>query len=151
MALIASNPVFTAPRGYKPQRHVKYQLGAFLLRYGRLGTDSLDVAQKLGIGHGTVIKYCQRVARALRSLRPQYLQWPNEQQRVEIAQSIEAKSGFPHCSGSLDGLYEFMDKPVVQGEVYMSRKKTFAVSFYFFEYFQLTYSAYLSDQCSNFC
>ena len=131
VALLATNKIFTSPYGHKPQRHVKWQLAAFLFRYGRLGTDSLDVAQKLGIGHGTVIKYCQRVSRALRELRPRYLKWPDQVRREEIAAEFEDRSGFPKCVGSLDGtLFKFCDEPDVDGEVFLSRKKTFSVCVY---------------------
>ncbi len=128
VALLAQNPIFDST-GRKPQRHVKYQLAAFLFRYGRLGTDSLDVAQKLGIGHGTVVLYCKRVVRALRELRTQCLPWPGEARRTQTADTIELKSGFPMCVGTCDGsLIRFCEEPIVDGHVYVSRKKSYSVS-----------------------
>ena len=116
--------------GWKPQCHVKYQLAAFLFRYGCLGTDSLNIAQKLGIGHGTVILYCRRVVHALRQLRSQYLRWPGEAHRTETADTIELKSGFPMCIGACDGsLIRFCEEPIVEGHVYVSWKKSYSVSF----------------------
>ncbi|KAL1943466.1 hypothetical protein VTO73DRAFT_4541 [Trametes versicolor] len=56
VAILSTNPIFISS-GRKPQHHVKYQLGTFLFRYGRLGTDSLEVAAKLGIGHGHFTSY----------------------------------------------------------------------------------------------
>ena len=115
--------------GRNPQRHVKYQLAAFLFRYGRLGTDSLDVAQKLGIGHGTVVLYCKRVVRALRGLRSQYLPWPGAARRMQTADAFESKSGFPICVGTCDGsLIRICEEPIVDGHVYVSRKKSYSVS-----------------------
>lgn len=128
VAILSANPIFISS-GRKPQRHVKYQLGAFLFRYGRLGTDSLEVAAKLGIGHGTVIKYCKRVSRALRQLRPQYLCWPNNSKKDAISSRIEARSGFPGCVSCCDGsLIRFCEEPEEHGDVFMSRKKYYAVS-----------------------
>ncbi|EJF59916.1 hypothetical protein DICSQDRAFT_40900, partial [Dichomitus squalens LYAD-421 SS1] len=128
VALLGCNPIFVST-GRRPQRHVKYQLGAFLFRYGRLGTDSLDVAQKLGVGHGTVVLYCKRVTRAIRELRSQYLQWPTKAQREAIASAIEDKSGFPKCVGSCDGsLIRFCEEPIVDGHVYVSQKKSYSTN-----------------------
>jgi hypothetical protein len=58
VALLANNPIFTS-RGKHPQRHVKFQLAAFLMRYGRLGSSALSVAMELSIGEGTVFLYCK--------------------------------------------------------------------------------------------
>ncbi|KAG2368625.1 hypothetical protein BDR07DRAFT_1582019 [Suillus spraguei] len=63
VAKLADNPIFTST-GTKPQRHVKYQLGCFLFRYGMRGSDSLQVAKELAIGHDSVFKYCRRVSKA---------------------------------------------------------------------------------------
>jgi hypothetical protein len=56
--VMAPHPIFQS-RGRKPQRHVKYQLGAFLIRYGTLGSDVHGTSLKLSIGFGTVIDYCR--------------------------------------------------------------------------------------------
>jgi hypothetical protein len=45
VAKLADNPIFIST-GKKPQRHVKYQLGCFLFRYGMRGSDSLRVAKE---------------------------------------------------------------------------------------------------------
>ena len=58
--ILAPNPIFHLPR--KQQRHVKFQLAAFLVQYGQWGSDTLIVAAKLSIGHGTVHNYCKRVS-----------------------------------------------------------------------------------------
>ncbi|KAJ3738289.1 hypothetical protein EV360DRAFT_2904, partial [Lentinula raphanica] len=57
---ISTHPVFQTT-GRRPQQPLKYQLGAFLIRYGVLGSDTLGAALKLSIGHGTVFLYCRRV------------------------------------------------------------------------------------------
>ena len=128
--LLAENPIFISS-GKKPQRPVKYQLGAFLVRYGHRGSDTLDAAKRLALGHGTVEKYCHRVSKALRQLKTQYLSWPSEVQRLAIALAIENQSGFPKCVGSGDGsLIRFTEAPFEWGTTFMGRKKFFGVCFY---------------------
>ncbi|KAJ6491204.1 hypothetical protein C8R45DRAFT_1138284, partial [Mycena sanguinolenta] len=102
VALISSNRIFQS-NGRRPQRHVKYQLGCFLIRYGVMGSDTLGTAQKLSIGFGTVFLYCKRVRHAIRKLRDQFLGWPTPQRKLEIKTYIEDHSGFPRCLGAGDG------------------------------------------------
>ena len=93
--ILSQNSLFLSPR--KPQRPVKYQLAAFLIRYGQLeqGSDTLDVAAKLSIGHGSVLNYCRRVCRAIQELPCQYLKWMNHVRKGVVTMAIEAKAGFP--------------------------------------------------------
>ncbi|KAJ7330889.1 hypothetical protein DFH08DRAFT_1084032, partial [Mycena albidolilacea] len=112
----------------KPQQHVKYQLGCFLIRYGMVGSDTLGTAQKLSLGFGSVFNYCYRVRRAIRELRPQYLGWPTAERKHIIATSIEDVSGFPKCLGAGDGsLIFFLERPLQQGYHFMTRKKQFNI------------------------
>lgn len=114
--------------GKKPQRHVKFQLASFLIRYGSRGSDVTGTAMKMGIGHGTVIHYCRRVTRAIRELRNQYLGWYSEDRKVEVMDRIEAKSGFPNCLGSGDGsLVRLEERPEEQGEAFIGRKSILGV------------------------
>ena len=110
--MLSHDPIFQS-RGRKPQRHIKYQLGCFLVQYGLRGCDSLDTAQKLSIGHGTVFLYCKQVSRALQKLGVRYIKFPNEGHQEVISNSIEEKSGFPRCIGSADGsLIQFTEQPL---------------------------------------
>lgn len=129
---LAPNPIFHSPR--KKQRHVKFQIAAFLIRYGQRGSDSLDVAAKLSIGHGTVHNYCKRVSRAIRELGPRHLNWGNQERKEVVSSAIQAKSGFPKCLGSGDGSQiRFGELPLLDGEQFRSRKKFISVSTTFFE------------------
>ncbi|KAF6741624.1 hypothetical protein DFP72DRAFT_1083387 [Ephemerocybe angulata] len=112
---ISNDPVFVSTK--KPQRPIKYQLAYFLIRYGQTGSDSLDTAQKLAIGHGKVFLYCTRVSKALRRIKSQVIKFPNEARQQEISDYIESVSGFPGCIGIGDGcVIPFSEKPSVQGE-----------------------------------
>lgn len=123
---LAPNPIFHSPR--KKQRHVKFQLAAFLIRYGQQGSDTLDVAAKLSIGHGTVHTYCRRVSRAIREVGPQHLNRGNQERKTIVSSAIEAKSGFPKCLGSGDGSQiRFSEVPLLDGEQFRSRKKFISV------------------------
>ena len=70
---LAWNPLYYSP--HKPQQPIKYQLAAFLIWYGQCASDTLDIAAKLFIGHGSVHNYCRRVCQVLWELQPEYLAW----------------------------------------------------------------------------
>ncbi|KAI0643112.1 hypothetical protein C8Q79DRAFT_928866 [Trametes meyenii] len=125
--LLAQNPIFTST-GRRPQRHVKYQLGTFLIRYASRGSDTLWVSQKLSIGFGTVFIYCRRVTRAIRQLRGRFLAWMTPQRKVVVSEHIQTQSGLKKCVGCGDGsLVPFMEQPAVIGPAFKSRKKFFGV------------------------
>lgn len=121
--MLASNTIFHSPK--KKQRHVKYQLAAFLLRYGQRGSDTLDVACKLGLGLGTVHLYCRRITRALRELRGHHVGWLGDDRKQLVSQRIEARSGFPKCLGSGDGRQIRM---TTAPDEFLSRKKEHSVN-----------------------
>jgi hypothetical protein len=124
---LSANPIFES-KGDRPQRHVKYQVGAFLMRYGAQGSDTLGTAQKLSLGFGTVFLYCRRVTRALRELRPHFVGWPTPQRKDVIQKHIVDQSGFSKCLGSGDGsLVRFCEQPIEDGYMYLSRKKFYGV------------------------
>ncbi|KAJ7314285.1 hypothetical protein DFH08DRAFT_821639 [Mycena albidolilacea] len=107
VVLLCENPIFKS-MGRRPQCHIKYQLGCFLICYGTYGSDTLGTAQKLSIGLGTVILYCGRV---------------HSKQKLAIKTRIEDMSGFSKCLGAGDGsLINFDEIPMVD---YMSQKKRF--------------------------
>ncbi|KAJ7581650.1 hypothetical protein C8J56DRAFT_1006004 [Mycena floridula] len=124
VAILAPNPIFNHPNAKKPQRHVKYQLATFLIRYGRRGSDVFDVSAKMGFSHGSVYNYCKRISRAIRQLRTQYLGWPSDEMKMVISTQIEQMSGFPKCIGCIDGSHiPLTQLPFMEGELFRSRKK----------------------------
>ncbi|THU98345.1 hypothetical protein K435DRAFT_616691, partial [Dendrothele bispora CBS 962.96] len=123
--MLEPNPIFHS-KGRKPQRPVKYQLGAFLFRYGSLGSDASGVAHKLGIGFGSVINYCRRVTRAIRELRERFVGFTSEAEQQATMEHIQEVSGFPGCIGSGDGSgIRFDERPVCDGTQFMGRKEYF--------------------------
>ena len=51
--LLSHDPSFQLC-GVKPQHHIKFQLGCFLVHYGIQGCNSLEATHKLSLGHGTI-------------------------------------------------------------------------------------------------
>ncbi|KAJ3712651.1 hypothetical protein C8R42DRAFT_313172 [Lentinula raphanica] len=126
VSLLAQNPIFHSPK--RRQRHVKFQLAAFLIRYGQRGSPVFDVASKLGLGFGTVHLYCRRVTRALRELRSQHLGWLSEERKKIVSQHIETSYGFENCVGSGDGCQIRMGiAPGQNPDEFLSRKKEYSV------------------------
>ncbi|KAF7362660.1 DDE Tnp4 domain-containing protein [Mycena venus] len=126
--VLAPNPIFLS-KGRRPQRHVKYQLGCFLIRYGSIGSDTIGTAQKLSIGFGTVFLYCRRVTRAIRELRTQFVGWPTAERKTVIRRDIKDRSGFAKCLGAGDGsLIRFCEVPREDGHLFQSRKKFFGTN-----------------------
>ncbi|KAJ6529441.1 hypothetical protein DFH09DRAFT_934804 [Mycena vulgaris] len=101
VGVLSRNQIFLAC-GQCPQRHVKYQLGCFLIRYGAVGSDTPGTAQKFSIGFGTVFLYCYRVCSALRELRPQYVGWPVPDRKLVIKSHINNVAGFTRCLSAGD-------------------------------------------------
>ncbi|KAJ7577117.1 hypothetical protein C8J56DRAFT_899213 [Mycena floridula] len=129
VAILAPNPIFNHPNAKKPQRHVKYQLATFLIRYGRRGSDVFDISAKMGFSHGSVYNYCKRISRAIRQLRSQYLGWPSDEMKTVISMQIEQMSGFPKCIGCIDGSHiPLTQLPFMEGELFRSRKKEITVN-----------------------
>ena len=148
VALLATNPIFESTSeqcyvtndsetrltvsscvGNRPQRHVKYQLGTFLVRYASLGSDTLWTAQKLSIGFGSVFNYCRRVTKAIRQLRDQHLGWPTAERKAVIKAAM-AQAGFHKCVGCCDGsLIRFTQQPALIGPGFLTRKKFFGVCY----------------------
>ncbi|KIY61076.1 hypothetical protein CYLTODRAFT_363350, partial [Cylindrobasidium torrendii FP15055 ss-10] len=126
--LLSYNPIFKST-GQKPQHPVIYQLGAFLIRYGTLGSNVQWTSLKVSIGIGTVLLYCCRVSRALRELKHQFCTWPADEEQAIIMQDIFQRSGFQNCVGSINGsLICFDEKPHVHGKEMMARKGYFGTA-----------------------
>lgn len=124
-SLIVSDPVF-ASTGKKPQRPVQYQLAAFLCRAGG-AVSGVKSASVICIAEGTVYDYAKRVCRAFRNIRSDHLAWPGVDRRAWLSKQMGAE-GFPGCISIGDGSYiRVVDKPLVNGWAYWSRKKFYAV------------------------
>lgn len=125
--LIEDDPVFAStPR--RPQRPVKFQMAAFYMQVG--GMTALRTGDIIGVAEGSSFLYFDRVSKALRRLKPQYLKWPDTTRRAVIKQWMEDKT-FPGCIGIGDGsLLRLVHRPLKNPWSYWCRKKFYAVSFF---------------------
>lgn len=89
-------------RGPK-QMPVKHQLMVLLQFFGKEGETNSSQRSTFKISEGTCEKARERVVDALVSLRDEYIKWPDEAERKEIAKRIYLKYGWPHCIGFMDG------------------------------------------------
>ncbi|EPQ55387.1 hypothetical protein GLOTRDRAFT_93845 [Gloeophyllum trabeum ATCC 11539] len=122
--LIKDNPVFFSGNGRR-QRPVQYQLATFLCRIG--GESNEKAGDVTAIAEGTTYLYCERVCRALRTLKAQHLAWPGPERRQFLKECM-AEYGFPGCIGIGDGtFFGLTEKPWVNGFAYWCRKKFYAV------------------------
>jgi hypothetical protein len=102
VGVLSQNPIFQS-YGRRPQHHIKYQLGCFLVRYGAIGSDTLGNAQKLSIGFGTVFLHCHRACHALCKLCSTRVGWPTPGRKLTIKTHIKDVSGFYQCLGAGNG------------------------------------------------
>lgn len=124
--LIAGDPGFVST-GNKPQRPVKYQLSAFLCRYG--AETGVKTSSVVCISEGSAYGYIKRVVRAIRNIRDNHIGWPGPERRQFLSEEMDAY-GFAGCIGVGDGSFiPLGNKPYTEGWAYWCRKKFYAVIF----------------------
>ncbi|KDQ09814.1 hypothetical protein BOTBODRAFT_82826, partial [Botryobasidium botryosum FD-172 SS1] len=124
-SLIQDDPLFLS-RGNRAQRPVKYQLTAFLIRFG--GETLVKTADTLSIAEGTAYNYVRHVSKSFRNIRGDHLSWPGLA-RCEFLSNEMAPYGFPGCIGIVDGsLIRLADMPRANGMAYFCRKKFYALA-----------------------
>ncbi|KAI9907540.1 hypothetical protein PsorP6_016536 [Peronosclerospora sorghi] len=100
-----------------------------LKRFGCFGNGASVgmLARFFRISEGTIEFYTYRCIMAILSLEIK-LSW-NADERNQIAQRIKNASGFPNCTGFVDGtLFVFQDKPETDGKDYYSRKGLYGMA-----------------------
>jgi hypothetical protein len=102
-AAIENNPVFAeGSRGTK-QIPVKHQLMVLLQFLGQDSENNESQCQKFKTSYGSNNEYRKRVVKALIDIRKEWIHWPDEEERKEIAQLIETLFHFPNCIGMMNG------------------------------------------------
>jgi len=97
--LTQHDPVFKST-GFRPQHPVKYQLVAFLLKFG--ANRSLQTAGVLAMAEGIVYLHVKRVCCALCNIHMQHIFWPGPARKQFLKQAM-GEIGFPGCIGIVDG------------------------------------------------
>ena len=102
---IRDHSVFQSLHGKKKQKPVAFQLMVFLFYVGTSGSGSSNprLRSMFGIGRGTAELYKRRCVKAIRSLRPDAISWPDETEREEIAKRVMAEYGWLQCIAVADG------------------------------------------------
>ena len=131
--LIANHPVFlkknSDSRGKAP-KPASHQLLVLLKYYGSEGNSasSVSLGSFFGIGHGAVDRCKEAALEGVLSLEDRTYFWPDAEERKVIANRIRDTYLFPNCVGIIDGtLLPLLQRPLLHGENYLSRKKFYAI------------------------
>lgn len=131
--LIKDDPVFHS--GYfrgRRQRPVEYQVLTTLKALGSEGTASSNpnLRDVFGTGRGTNTVYIRRVVHALLARRDDFVSWPDEDERKDIARRIEDLTSLPNCVGIVDGtLFPLAFRPqTADAADYKGRKHLYTLS-----------------------
>lgn len=129
--LIKHNPVFPNQSHYHqdPSHH---QLLVTLFRLGKYGNGAGTghTASYLSLGDGTTEVYTWRCFKAIYDLRSDFIRWPNEAERIDIAADIAHDYVFGNCVGMMDGsLIPLEQRPGLEGaNDYWNRKQCYALN-----------------------
>ena len=86
-----------------------------------------STAVHFGVQPGVVhFHYCY-IIEALREMAPQYIQWPDAHERMNIKERFLEYSGFPGIVGCLDGTHCVVTAPVRQKTRYRNYKHTYSI------------------------
>ena len=111
---IREHNVFKQKRG-PMQQPVAHQLMTLLFYLGTAGSGASNhwTQNHFHISYGSAQNFRHRVILAIReSLRPQHYNWPDVQERKDIAAEIQSKFLLPNCIGAIDGTtFHLLTKP----------------------------------------
>lgn len=77
---------------------------------------------KFNVGKATAIRTMRRVAYALHSLAPRFIQWPQDERANKVMEEFEIASGFPNIIGVIDGTHIKIRAPQEDKQSYVNRK-----------------------------
>ena len=100
-----NHPIFHSNNGKKKQAPPEHQLLVFLHCLGTSGSGASNprLRNAFGIGRGTAQLYRDRACVAVRSLHNLAMMWPDHEERVDLAKSIQYEYNLPNCIGMADG------------------------------------------------
>ena len=128
---IKDHPVFQN-NSHKPQAPVAWQLMVFLFYIGKAnsGASNPTLRHVFGIGRGTAETFKRRCIKAIRSLRDEAIQWPDETERLLISARIWQRYQWLNCVAVADGtLFPLMVEPQsIDAPNYHGRKFQYSMS-----------------------
>lgn len=80
------------------------------------------VADRFNFDKGFLHAIVMEICTGLRTLRPEFLSWPDRQQQAQIASSFLRKTGFPGIVGCIDGSHIPIPGPTDHRASYINRK-----------------------------
>jgi len=100
------------------------------LRFYATGTFQLVIGDTFSISKATVCRIVHRVTRAIASLRPKYVRFPETaEDRRRVMQVFYGKSGLPGIIGAIDCTHVEIQSPGGDdGEIYRNRKGWFSIN-----------------------
>ncbi|CAH1953968.1 unnamed protein product [Acanthoscelides obtectus] len=100
----------TAGPSSRPQTPAKTQL--LLVLWLMATPDSYRSAcTKFNVGKATCVRSMRRVCRALHTLAPRFIRWPEGQRAQEVIGEFVRASAFPGVIGAIDGTHIEINKP----------------------------------------
>ncbi|KAE8738765.1 hypothetical protein FOCC_FOCC015747 [Frankliniella occidentalis] len=87
-----------------------------------------SVALKFGVNPGTLYYFYFYVIMALRELAPNYISWPDAEERRVIKDTFERATGFPGIIGSIDGTHITVTAPLVDAASYRNRHDSYSIN-----------------------
>ena len=115
---------------YKKQTPIWIQLMVTLTRLGCHGNGvSLGrVGRNCGYSSGTVVLFTQRVFTAIKTIRKEFIFWPDANERIKISERFKNKFGIPGV-GVIDGTHIILSqRPHIDGETYWCRKMFYSTN-----------------------
>lgn len=114
-------------KGKKPQAPIELQLAIFLKRLGSKD-DILSICSRFGISEGTVILYVNRLIKAIRNKKSEFIQWPRNNNRTAVHAGFQAIGGFQNVIGAIDGTHFILSEaPAQDPTAFFTRKKRYAI------------------------
>ncbi|KAE8751624.1 hypothetical protein FOCC_FOCC001472 [Frankliniella occidentalis] len=87
-----------------------------------------SVSLRFGVSPGTLYLCYEYVIKALRQLSPQFISWPNEEERRQIKTSFQRATGFPGVVGCIDGTHIFITAPLTDAAQYRNRHHGYSIN-----------------------
>src|SRR5215216_5206296 len=88
----------------------------------------MSICSRFGVSEGSVILYVNRVMKAIRNKKSEFVQWPKDNNRSVIHTGFQNIGGFQNVIGVIDGTHFILTETPTQDLIaYFTRKKRYAI------------------------
>ena len=99
------------------------------LYYVAQGMSYQALSNQFAYGRSTISRIIYLVSSKIKDIiTPEYVRWPNAQERARIVQQTLQQSGMPNCVGYIDGTHLAIARPVRNGSDYFNRKSYYSIN-----------------------